>query len=100
MGISMNGRKGNYNIFINESKFDIMKELNIRENNFVRKGRLYQKFEGKKTTVASSDSQLQKDTNCSNGKVLLLIEKGFYEREYLRIRVVDQVEVDIACDYF
>ena len=44
----MNGRKGNYNIFINESKFDIMKELNIRENNFVRKGRLYQKFEGEK----------------------------------------------------
>ena len=37
-----------YNIFINESKFDIMKELNIRENNFVRKGILYQKFEGEK----------------------------------------------------
>ena len=71
----MNGRKGNYNIFINESKFDIMKELNIRENNFVRKGSLYQKFEGKKTTEASSDSQLQKDTNCSNGKVLLFIGK-------------------------
>ena len=40
----MNERKGNYNIFINESKFDIMKHLNIRLKKLCQNRRILSKF--------------------------------------------------------
>ena len=75
--ISMNGRKGNYNIFTNESKFDIMKELNIRENNFVRKGILYQKFEGKKQPKPPLTHNYKKTQTARMAKYYCLLKKDF-----------------------
>ena len=95
----MNGRKGNYNIFINESKFDIMKELNIRETTLSEKADYIKSLRGKNNrsllwlTITKRHKLLERQS-------IIVYEKGFYGREYLRIRVVDQVEVDIACDYF